>query len=87
MHQAKKRIFEVGSCAKFAPRHCGPFEILERIGPLDYRFTLSLTMKVHDVFHVSLLNKYVKDVYHVIEWSVLQVEPDGEFHLEPQCIL
>ena len=44
-------------------------------------------MKFHDVFHVSLLKKYVKDVDNVIASSVLLVEPDGEFQLEPQCIL
>ena len=44
-------------------------------------------MKFHDVFHVSFLKKYVKYVDHVIEWSILQVELDGEFQLEPQCIL
>jgi len=44
-------------------------------------------MKVHDVFHISLLKKYIKDVDHVIDWFVLQVEQEGEFQLEPQCIL
>jgi len=44
-------------------------------------------MKVYDVFHVSLLKKYVKDVDHVVDWSVLQVELDGEFQLDPQCLL
>jgi len=34
-----------------------------------------------------MLKKYPKDVDHVIEWSVLQVESDGEFQSEPQCIL
>jgi hypothetical protein len=29
----------------------------------------------------------LKDVDHVIDWSVLQVEPEGEFQPEPQCIL
>lgn len=36
-------------------------------------------MKVRDVSHVSLLKKYFKDVDNVIDYSVLQVEPDGEF--------
>jgi len=44
-------------------------------------------MKFHDVFHVSLLKIYVKDVDHVIDWSVLKVEARGEFLLEPQFIL
>jgi len=34
-------------------------------------------MKFHDVFHVSLLKKYVKDVYHVVDWYELQVELNG----------
>ena len=67
-------------CAKMAPQFCRP-------GPIAYRLALPPTMKVHDVFHVSLLKKYVKDVDHVIDWYVLQMEPNGEFQLKPQCIL
>ena len=59
------------SCLKLAPPYCGPFKILERIGPVDYRLALPPTMKVHDVFHVSFLKRYVKYVDHVIDWFVL----------------
>jgi hypothetical protein len=41
----------------------------------------------NNVFHVSLLKKYIHDSNHVIDWTVIQVELEGEFHLEPQCIL
>lgn len=44
-------------------------------------------MKFHDRFDISFLEKYIKDVYHVIDLSVLEVEKEGEFQLEPQCIL
>jgi len=44
-------------------------------------------MKIHNVFHVSFLKKYVKDVDHVTDWSILKVEIDGESLIEPQCIL
>ena len=54
---------------------------------MAYRLALPPIVKFHDVFHVSLLKRYVQDVDHVIDWSVLQVEPEGEFQLEPQCIL
>jgi len=53
--------------------------IIERIRPVAYQLALPLTVKFHDVLHVSLLKKYVKYVDHVIDWFVLQVEPDGEF--------
>jgi len=75
----KKISLRIGSCAKLAPWYCGPFKILERIGPMAYRLALSPKMNVHDVFHPSLLKRYVNNVDHVIDWYVLQVEPKGEF--------
>jgi len=69
----------IKSCAKLAPRFYGPFRIIERIKLVSYQLVLPSTVKVHDVFHVSLLKKYVKDVDHVIDWFILQVDIDGEF--------
>jgi hypothetical protein len=70
-----------------ATRYCGPFEILEKIGLVAYMLTLSSSMRVHNVFHVSLLKKYVPDVNHVIDWNVIQVEHEGGFRVEPVHIL
>ena len=75
----KKNHFRIESCAKFAPPYCRPFKILERIGLVAYRVAMPPKMKFHDVFHVSFLKIYVKDVDHVIDWSVLQVDLEGEF--------
>jgi len=47
--------------AKFAPRYCGPFQILEQIGPVAYKLALPGHIRVHNVFHMSLLNKYIYD--------------------------
>jgi hypothetical protein len=44
-------------------------------------------MNVHDVFHVSLLKKYVHDPNHVINWNLIQVEPEGDFQVQLVCIL
>ena len=85
--KAKKSSLRLGSCAKLSPRYYGLFEVLERIGPVAYRFALPASTRAHNVFHVSLLKKYVHDPNHVINWDVIQVEPEGEFQIEPMRIL
>ena len=78
-----KSSLKLGSCAKLAPRYWGPFEVLDRIGPVAYRIALLINMRAHNVFHVSLLKKYVHDPNHVIDWNVIQVDPEGEFQVDP----
>jgi hypothetical protein len=63
----KNISLKLGSCTKLATGFCGPFEILYRIESVAYMFALPSYMNVHNVFHVSLLNKYVHDPNHVID--------------------
>jgi hypothetical protein len=74
-------------CPKFAARYRGPFELFEKIGPIAYMLTLPASMRSHNVFHVYLLKKYVPYPNRVIDWSVIQVEHEGYFCVEPVCIL
>ena len=78
---------KLGICAKLSHRYCGPFEVLEIIGPVAYRLAFPTSTRAHNVFHVSLLKKYLHDPNHVINWDVIQVEPEGEFQTKPLCIL
>ena len=63
----------MGNCSKLEARFCGALDILEKIGPVSYELYLSPSMKVHTVFHVSLLKKYVHDPSHIIDWNMIQV--------------
>ena len=74
--RSKKSSLRLGSCAKLAPRYCGSFEILSRIGQVAYQLALPLNLRVHNVFHISVLKKYVHDATHVINWNDVQVELD-----------
>uniref|UniRef100_A0A0W0EWK0 Tf2-1-like SH3-like domain-containing protein n=1 Tax=Moniliophthora roreri TaxID=221103 RepID=A0A0W0EWK0_MONRR len=47
IHQASRKL---GS------RQLGPFEVLKRIGDLDYHLKLPPAIKVHNVFHVNRLS-------------------------------
>ena len=44
---------------KLMPRWIGPFEVLQRVGDLDYRLDIPSRMKLHPTFYVGLLKPYV----------------------------
>jgi hypothetical protein len=47
--------------AKLMPRYIGPYAVEAKVGKVSYRLALDTTMKVHPVFHVSLLEPYHGD--------------------------
>ena len=54
---------------------------------MKWGFALPANTRAHNVFHVSLLKIYVHDLNHVIDWDVIQVEPERELQTEILCIL
>ena len=75
----KKSSLNLGNCSKLVARYCEPFEILARIGPIAHELSFLACIKVHNVFHVSLLKKYIPDANHVVDWNVIQMEKKGYF--------
>ena len=63
-----KGVMRFGRKGKLHPRFIGPYEILERIRNVAYRLALPPEMSgVHNVFHVSMLKKYITDPSHVLQ--------------------
>ncbi|GKB55180.1 putative reverse transcriptase domain-containing protein [Tanacetum coccineum] len=57
-----KGVVRFGKKGKLAPRFVGPFEIIEKVGPVAYRLDLPEELNgVHDTFHVSNLKKCLAD--------------------------
>jgi hypothetical protein len=70
-----KGVMRFGRRGKLSPRYVGPFEILEKIGAVAYRLALPPNLSgIHNVFHISMLRKYVSDPTHVLESKPLQVQ-------------
>ena len=70
------------------PRYIGPFEVLEKIGKLAYRIALppALAM-VHNVFHISMLRKYVSDPTHILVAENLPIQDHINYEERPIKIL
>jgi hypothetical protein len=49
-----KISLKLGICVNLETRLCGPFEILHKVGLVAYIFALFASMKIHNLFHVSL---------------------------------
>ena len=83
-----KGIIRFGRQGKLSPRYIGPYEILERVGPLAYRLALPQELsQIHDVFHVSMLRRYRSDPSHVVQESEIQLTEDLSYKEKPVKIL
>ena len=60
-----------------SPKFIGPFEILDRIGEVAYRLAMPPSLSVvHNIFHVSMLRKYVSDPSHVLSYENLELDEE-----------
>jgi hypothetical protein len=73
---------------KLCPRYIGPFKILERKGEVAYQLELpDSLMDVHDVFHVSQLNKCLRVPEEQFPMEELNVKEDLTYSEYPIRIL
>ena len=75
-----KGVYRFGIRGKLSPRFIGPFEILEKVGKVSYRLALPPVLSgVHNVFHVSMLKKFVPPEEQIVELKPVQLKPDFSY--------
>ncbi|MCO5600867.1 hypothetical protein L7F22_054984 [Adiantum nelumboides] len=77
----KSTSLSTGKCPKLSPRYCGPWKIVKKLSDVAYRLELPPGCRVHPVFHVSKLRKYISKDDNLIEATVsLQEQPSVVDH-------
>jgi hypothetical protein len=70
-----KGVMQFRKKEKLNPRFIERFEVTESVSPVAYRVSLPSDLAgVHDVFHVSILRKYVHDPLHVVSYIPLLIK-------------
>ncbi|GJT63941.1 putative nucleotidyltransferase, ribonuclease H [Tanacetum coccineum] len=79
-----KGVVRFGKKGKLAPRFVGPFEIIEKVGPVAYRLDLPEELDgLHDTFHVSNLKKCLADPTLQVPLDEIQVDAKLNFVEKP----
>jgi hypothetical protein len=77
-----------GVKGKLTPRYIEPFSILKKCGTVAYKLDLPPSLaRVHDIFHVSQLKKYLKTPMDVVLPEVTPLEADLSYPEDPIKVL
>ena len=83
-----KKVIRFGKNGKLSPRFIGPYEVIEKVGPVAYRLALPPELeKIHSVFHVSMLRRYRSDPSYVVSSETIELRPDLTYEEKPVEIL
>nr|GEU84749.1 putative reverse transcriptase domain-containing protein [Tanacetum cinerariifolium] len=81
----RKGVVRFGKKGKLASKFVGPFEIIEKIGPVAYKLDLPEELDgAHDTFHVSNLKKCLADPTLQVPLDEIQVDAKFKFY-EKAC--
>ncbi|MCO5552666.1 hypothetical protein L7F22_006182 [Adiantum nelumboides] len=84
---SKRSNLSLGKYKKLSPRYCGPYEIIKCIGTQAYKLKLPTHLKIHDVFHVSLLKPYILSEGHLLDDEQIIMQTQNILELQPSRIL
>ncbi|XP_021773582.1 uncharacterized protein LOC110737546 [Chenopodium quinoa] len=77
-----------GKKGKLSPKYIGPYEILQKVRKVAYKLVLPNELeRVHNVFHVSQIRRYVPDVAHVLKPETIELDESLTYEERPVRIL
>ena len=83
----KRSSLSLGKYKKLSARYCGPFLITRKINDQAYELQLPFEIKVHIVFHISLLKKYIPDPSHVLDDAHKFTTVKDTLEIQPEAVL
>ena len=83
-----KKVMRFRKNSKLSPRFIGLYEVIEKVGPIEYHLALPPELeKIHNVFHVSMLQRYRSNPSHVVSSKTIELRPDLTYDKESVKIL
>ena len=83
-----KCIMQFGMKGKLSPLYVRPYEITRQVGKVAYELQLIAEMSaIHNVFHLSILKKYISNPYHMLTPQTVQIQVDLSYKEKPVEIL
>nr|GEZ21460.1 hypothetical protein [Tanacetum cinerariifolium] len=85
---SRKGVISFGKHRKLNLQYSGPFKVLERIGPVEYKLELPKELQgIHNTFHVLDLKKFLSNENLVIPLDIIRLDDKLYFINEPVDIM
>ena len=83
-----ERVLIFGKKGKLSPLYMGLYEIMEISGEVAYWLRLPPELaRIHDIFYISMLRKYMKDSSHVLRDQPVELKEDLTYEERPVQIV
>ncbi|XP_021755969.1 uncharacterized protein LOC110721145 [Chenopodium quinoa] len=83
-----KGVMRFEKRGKLSPKYIGPYEIIQKVGKVAYKLDLPNELeRVHNVFHVSQIRKYIPDVSRVLQPETIGMDENLTYEERPVKIL
>lgn len=79
-----KHMIRFNRKGKLTPKFIGLYEIVERVSKVTYTLVLSVRIdRIHSMFHVLSLQKYISYPLHVLRIEEIQLFEDLSYKEKP----